>query len=65
VTELETARKNFLTAHKAWEVVNNPEGWESGEVHAAFAHRTKVLLEYNQAKTPFRQIYRIIKARSS
>lgn len=63
--ELAAARKEFMSAHRAWEAVNNPNGFESGQVHTAFDVRTQALLAYVQIKAPFRAIYALIKARGA
>lgn len=39
----EDLRKEFLIAHKAWEKVNNWEGYISGKVHKMWKKRTKAL----------------------
>ena len=63
--ELAAARKEFISAHRAWEAVNNPAGFESGQVHVTFAVRRHALLAYVRTKAPFREIYAVIKARGA
>lgn len=65
MSELATARKEFIAAHKAWEVVNNPSGFESGMHRVEFNKRTVALLEYVRVKAAFRAIYALIKARGA
>jgi len=39
----EELQKIFLEAHWAWDRVNNPKGWLSGEVHKYWNKRNKAL----------------------
>ena len=60
--ELENARKLFALKHKEWEAVNNPKGFEAGEVHIAFDSRTVALLALVRVQEPYRKIISLLKS---
>ena len=65
MSELQSARQKFIDAHNIHNKFNNPDGWDSGEVHIYWEKRTEALLEYVLVKAPFREIYKLIKARGA
>jgi hypothetical protein len=48
--EIEELRKEFLKQHWAWEAVNNPAGYASGQVQEHWNKRIEALLKLVAAK---------------
>ncbi len=51
-------QEEFIKRHKAWEKVNNPDGFRNGHYTKCWDARTKALLELVHAQQRYEKIVR-------